>query len=196
MLLLLLLITGCGDNKDSSTNNDGNETKETNETYEVTETTEDVVNDKMTLENFKKVMKEHGLSVVAHRNCEESVSCSYMAYDDREGRRTSYLFQIYENEGSATSSWNNLLSSIYEHYDSYNFVFKDEENRKLEYSNGTSGIRTNIHYYDKTTSLSVDNDDSDNKDSLNYVKEVLEEFGYTFNIKTDDTSSSDDEINN
>lgn len=173
----LIVVTGCGNNK-----------KEEKNKVSTDINTTDASEDKLTLENFRKVMNEHGLTVIDDKNCDEkSLNCIYMAYDDRENRSTAYMFTVYRDEDIATGFWKEDLNNL---RDEYTISVKDEKNRKLEYYYGTYGIRTIIHYYGKTTSIEVDNDDSDDKDSLNYVREVLAEFGYTDNNTTTNTSSA------
>ncbi len=181
----LLGITGCGNDeplKNESTNNDNNDTQK-------------VENSKMTLENFRKVMSEQGLSIIEGNCTEKSINCVYTAAHETDDSRTTYTFETYRDEDHATRLWNNQISSIYEHYDSYNSVFKDDENKILEYTTGERGIT--IVYYYKTTSLKVISDEFSDANSFSKVIKVLEEFGYTLNTKldnTDNTSSSDENI--
>lgn len=176
-----ILLTGCGDKNEEKTVSDDQTDVNKEETVE----------DQLTLENFRKVMKEHGLTVIDGNCNENSLDCTYTATDTRENRSTTYVFTVYKDEATATRFWKSKLNSL---SDSWNIVVKDEENRKLECNYGKSGIRTIISYYGKTTSIEVDNDDSENKDSLNYVKNILAEFGYTESESKVSNDNLSDEI--
>ncbi len=192
--ILLLGITGCGNDVSSNEEKSNDSVMPNNDNND----TQKVENSKMTLENFRKVMSEQGLSIIEGNCTEKSINCVYTAVDETDDSRTTYTFETYRDEDSATRLWNNQISSIYEHYDSYNSVFKDDENKILEYTTGERGIT--IVYYYKTTSLEVISDEFSDAVSFSKVMKVLEEFDYTLNTKldntnnTNNTSSSDEKI--
>lgn len=186
VFIIMGVLTGC--DKNSTTDNEKTNNNDSNNNVNNTES----IANNLTLENFKKVMKEQGLNVIDGKCDENSINCSYTATDNREQRRTTYIFTTYKDEDAATKFWQLNLNNLTE---SYTITIKDEEKRQLEYYYGNEGIVTKIYYYGTTTSLSVTNDDSDNKDSLKYVKEVLATLGYDSTSNINDSNDKTTETN-
>ena len=165
LIAMLVLLTGCGENKDINDDLKANEGDE-----QVIES-----NSKLTLENFKRVMQEKGLQIAdtLGDNTNSLEKAKYQAEDTVNS--TIYYFTEYKEEEDSERLWNVKVKSS----SSIKSVVNEQEDNntnKMEVILTTNA--TSIQYRDGKCQLKIQVQEDGGDSALQLAREVAKELGY------------------